>query len=81
MLYTIPFVSVDSVVISLSKEGKHELPVDSSCVWWHRNGIMDHVDEDGIACPTVGGRAVGNYSDVLGCMAEANCVITGIPST
>lgn len=81
MLSAVLLLSIDSVVISLSKGGKHELPVYPTCVWWHRNGIMDRFHEDGIACPTVGGRPVGNYSDVLGCMAEADCVITGIQRT
>ena len=77
MLYC---VITSSVLISVSKLWKHELPVDSRCTWWHPNSITK-LDDKGIACPTVGGRPVGNYSDVLGCMSEAHCTLTGEDSS
>lgn len=60
-------------MISLSQSRKHELPVLSSCRWWHTNTIP------GLAqgCKTVNGRPVQNYADLWSCMQESPCEITG----
>lgn len=68
--------AVSRVVISVSKYNKHTLPVDPSCAWWHPNKISS-VRDNSVACNTVAGRPVGNYSDVLGCMQEAHCELKG----
>lgn len=68
-------------MISVSKLRKHELPVGSNCIWWHPNGITYYLEDEGIPCPNVGGRPVRDYDDVMGCMAEANCELTGMTGT
>lgn len=80
MLYCPLVVFFDSVVISLSKRKKHELPVDLDCIWWRHNGIAYYREDEKVPCPAVGGVPVRNYSEVLECMAGANCAITGTPT-
>lgn len=63
------------VVISVSKNWKHTMPVDTSCKWWRKNKITSPT-ADGIPCKTYRGRLVANYNDLRGCLQEATCEIT-----
>lgn len=68
----------DRVTISVSKKMKHQLPVDLSCTWWRPNKIVaPNMDVGGYGCTTFKGAKVANYSDLVGCMQEAACQITG----
>lgn len=61
------------VIISIQNYGRHLLPVPKTCRWWHRNGVPRQ--EEG--CLTVGDRPIENYSDLMSCLREAPCDISG----
>ena len=66
-----------SVRISVSKRDKHTLPVDAGCPWWRPNKIVSPGKSNSVGCETFKGSAVEGYSDLIGCLQEANCEITG----
>lgn len=52
--------------------GKHELPVEESCPWWHVNSIERRSD----VCATPDGD-IRNYMDLWSCADAAGCELTG----
>jgi len=65
------------VRISVSKRDKHTLPVDNDCPWWRPNSIVSPTQHYTFGCTTFKGKDVENYSDLIGCLQEADCETTG----
>ena len=65
------------VIIDLSTNEKHTLPVDSNCSYSHPKGI-DTVGKGGEkdACKFANGTRVQNHSDLSQCMKKAGCPFT-----
>ena len=57
------------VLVKISHLFKHNLPVEQTCPWQHRDGIAG----EGDGCSHVKGRLVQNYTDVLDCLTKTPC--------